>query len=144
MAIARRLSRDSECSSNAKHSDLRLYSRAKVGLPTEALAGLRAHLRAKRFGGQPSLVFQSEGWTCPPKLAGAKSCERRWSRHSDSNRGPADYESAALPTELRRPGGGCVQCAQADLKVRLDDPGGSPDSRTLWSAAARQPRNFRS
>src|SRR5689334_4459572 len=27
-----------------------------------------------------------------------------WSRHSDSNRGPADYESAALPTELRRPG----------------------------------------
>jgi hypothetical protein len=25
-----------------------------------------------------------------------------WSRRSDSNRGPADYESAALPTELRR------------------------------------------
>ena len=26
-----------------------------------------------------------------------------WSRRADSNRGPADYESAALPTELRRP-----------------------------------------
>jgi hypothetical protein len=30
------------------------------------------------------------------KLAGI------WSRRSDLNRGPADYESAALPTELRR------------------------------------------
>jgi hypothetical protein len=26
-----------------------------------------------------------------------------WSRRSDLNRRPADYESAALPTELRRP-----------------------------------------
>ena len=25
-----------------------------------------------------------------------------WSRRADSNRGPADYESAALPAELRR------------------------------------------
>src|SRR5688572_31986998 len=31
--------------------------------------------------------------------------ERNWSRQSDSNRRPADYESAALPTELRRQGG---------------------------------------
>ena len=29
-----------------------------------------------------------------------------WSRRSDLNRGPADYESAALPTELRRHGAG--------------------------------------
>ena len=28
----------------------------------------------------------------------------RWSRRSDLNRRPADYESAALPTELRRHG----------------------------------------
>src|SRR5262245_60994412 len=27
-----------------------------------------------------------------------------WSRRMDSNHRPADYESAALPTELRRPG----------------------------------------
>ena len=27
---------------------------------------------------------------------------KNWSRRSDLNRGPADYESAALPTELRR------------------------------------------
>ena len=32
--------------------------------------------------------------------------EEIWSRRSDLNRGPADYESAALPTELRRPGEG--------------------------------------
>ncbi|VTR63919.1 hypothetical protein DESC_120011 [Desulfosarcina cetonica] len=29
--------------------------------------------------------------------------DRPWSRRADSNRGPADYESAALPAELRRP-----------------------------------------
>jgi hypothetical protein len=29
-------------------------------------------------------------------------CENRWSRKPDSNRRPADYESAALPTELLR------------------------------------------
>ena len=29
-------------------------------------------------------------------------CLGFWSRRSDLNRGPADYESAALPTELRR------------------------------------------
>ena len=29
-------------------------------------------------------------------------CYEIWSRRSDLNRGPADYESAALPTELRR------------------------------------------
>ena len=29
--------------------------------------------------------------------------QRGWSRLSDSNRGPADYKSAALPTELSRP-----------------------------------------
>jgi hypothetical protein len=32
----------------------------------------------------------------------ARIGERIWSRRSDLNRGPADYESAALPTELRR------------------------------------------
>src|SRR4029450_6454244 len=33
---------------------------------------------------------------------GTKSAEWFWSRRADLNRGPADYESAALPTELRR------------------------------------------
>src|SRR5438094_703950 len=32
---------------------------------------------------------------------GTKSPDQNWSRRSDLNRGPADYESAALPTELR-------------------------------------------
>src|SRR3954454_11536604 len=40
------------------------------------------------LGGHPSRVFH---W-------------RFWSRRSGLNRRPADYESAALPTELRRPG----------------------------------------
>jgi integrase len=42
--------------------------------------------------------------------SGRSRTESRWSRRSDSNRRPADYESAALPTELRRPAGGeaCV------------------------------------
>ena len=35
--------------------------------------------------------------------------EGLWSRRADLNRGPADYESAALPTELRRPGGSARQ-----------------------------------
>ncbi len=32
-----------------------------------------------------------------------KALETHWSRRSDLNRGPAVYETAALPTELRRP-----------------------------------------
>ncbi len=32
-----------------------------------------------------------------------KPSDPEWSRESDSNRRPADYESAALPTELSRP-----------------------------------------
>src|SRR6185436_20404306 len=35
-------------------------------------------------------------------VCGAKPPDQDWSRRSDLNRGPADYESAALPTELRR------------------------------------------
>lgn len=31
------------------------------------------------------------------------NCRVSWSQHPDLNRGPADYESAALPTELCRP-----------------------------------------
>ena len=35
----------------------------------------------------------------------------RWSRKSDLNRRPADYESAALPTELLRPALRLYRCA---------------------------------
>ena len=36
------------------------------------------------------------------RMVGTGTPEKGWSRRSDLNRGPADYESAALPTELRR------------------------------------------
>ena len=35
----------------------------------------------------------------PEQISGTPN----WSRRAESNRRPADYESAALPTELRRP-----------------------------------------
>ena len=38
----------------------------------------------------------------PSRTRKALSGCKNWSRRADSNRGPADYESAALPTELRR------------------------------------------
>ena len=38
----------------------------------------------------------------PSRTRKALSGCKNWSRHADSNRGPADYESAALPAELRR------------------------------------------
>ncbi len=38
-----------------------------------------------------------------------------WSRRPDSNRRPADYESAALPTELRRPLG--MRCGMKSTVV---------------------------
>src|SRR5215203_7408790 len=45
---------------------------------------------------------------------GTKSPDQYWSRRWDSNPRPADYESAALPTELRRPGGASATERTAD------------------------------
>ena len=47
----------------------------------------------------PNKVVATGGVT---REGDAGSPEKGWSRRSDLNRGPADYESAALPTELRR------------------------------------------
>ncbi len=54
---------------------------------------------------------------------------REWSRRSDSNRRPADYESAALPTELRRPAGG-TRRARARL-TRQRVPFGTNDEYSM-------------
>src|ERR1035437_1503218 len=43
-----------------------------------------------------------------------------WSRKSDSNRRPADYESAALPTELLRPAQQIVPVQRTNVKFALD------------------------
>ena len=42
----------------------------------------------------------------------------RWSRKSDSNRRPADYESAALPTELLRLSSPIVPLLSSSVKFR--------------------------
>src|SRR5438132_1606065 len=52
----------------------------------------------------------------PASMKAAARCAKErglsnglWSRRADLNRGPADYESAALPTELRRPSAGTME-----------------------------------
>ena len=64
-----------------------------------------------------------------------------WSRRSDSNRRPADYESAALPTELRRPAGKpCIlprPCRlPAGLATGVSSPPEIPWSRPTSTAAS--------
>ena len=44
----------------------------------------------------------------PHEMYGTATAEKYWSQEPDSNRRPADYESAALPTELPWPAGGRV------------------------------------
>jgi len=56
----------------------------------------------------PALQFDRNGSKAvaeagkPGRRADAKCLKSGWSRRSDLNRGPAVYETAALPTELRR------------------------------------------
>jgi hypothetical protein len=56
----------------------------------------------------PVLAFDRNGSKAvakagkPDRRAEARHLIRKWSRRSDLNRGPAVYETAALPTELRR------------------------------------------
>src|SRR2546422_3429001 len=51
---------------------------------------------------RPPSVHRGTGETAT-ELAISMFSKEIWSRRADLNRGPADYESAALPTELRRP-----------------------------------------
>ena len=68
-----------------------------------ACAGLTGHEQARGGAVGPSrcgdtVVTLYLLATC---LVSVNYC-KQWSRRADSNRGPADYESAALPAELRR------------------------------------------
>ena len=71
--------------------------------------GPEACLTDSYEGGQPPCTIPSKG-TIPfesPQLAGsliskAPSRFATWSRRLESNQRPAVYETAALPTELRR------------------------------------------
>jgi hypothetical protein len=71
---------------------------SNCGLPR--LFAIRARLEPTTLSEVVSMPPRLEWWIggCKLLILG------RWSRRSDSNRRPADYESAALPTELRRPG----------------------------------------
>ena len=71
--------------------------------------GDRAGQPAKRRTNQGGLMAQ---WGFDSVREACKY-KKRWSRKSDSNRRPADYESAALPTELlRHP---CRDCTVAPV-----------------------------
>jgi hypothetical protein len=61
------------------------------------------------FGGVPTWRLHGRRGTA----SRLRNCSKRRSRWPDSNRRPADYESAALPTELHRreEGAGADSCA---------------------------------
>ena len=61
-----------------------------------------------------------------------------WSRQSDSNRRPADYESAALPTELRRQGvdGRTVDSSTRTLARRSSQPAVAREAGEISSPPA--------
>ena len=79
---------------------------AGVSVPDSPLI-TKAFEYARRLS-EPYLFNHAvRSWLFAAKIAHLKAivCDlevENWSRRSDSNRGPADYESAALPTELRR------------------------------------------
>ena len=60
-----------------------------------------------------------------------KSLILNWSRRADLNRGPADYESAALPTELRRLRTAAFQ--------RITTVAGPVQKRRAWHLCAPMP-----
>ena len=52
-----------------------------------------------------------------PTMPSGRNVLINWSRRPDLNRRPADYESAALPTELRRPGRGTRRSGAAGTAI---------------------------
>ena len=62
------------------------------------------------------------------KRDGEEDAEKRWCRLSDSNTRPDDYESSALPTELKRLRG----------RARIIRPGGRPDNFPMERMSARR------
>ena len=70
------------------------------------LEALKVAQRAKSASVRPPSVHRRTDETASDFAMSIFSKEE-WSRRADLNRGPADYESAALPTELRRTGVPC-------------------------------------
>jgi hypothetical protein len=63
-------------------------------------AGLRGGSLVLQLKFAPHILFQIKR---VPVMPAREPQNFFWSRRADLNRWPADYESAALPTELRRP-----------------------------------------
>ena len=82
-------------------------SRAHTGLGLERPTSVEITILAHQSGLPATFPWLSD-WLlaagCPRNRWNrcAYFVKENWSRRADSNRGPADYESAALPTELRR------------------------------------------
>src|SRR5690349_16697967 len=65
----------------------------------------------------------------------------KWSRRSGLNGRPADYESAALPTELRRLAGGNCKDTTPDRLIRLHAPS-PPHARMFWTCRTSEERHL--
>ncbi len=72
----------------------------------------------------------------------ARFCGRKWSRRSGLNGRPADYESAALPTELRRPWRGTRRSGRQERAI-LADRGTHPQIRPSAPAGRGRARHHR-
>ena len=80
-------------------------ARSAAAASRRCTVGARLRRRSRRPGIVPVLPMCSQRTPLLRAEGNTRFSEGFWSRRSDLNRGPADYESAALPTELRRPGG---------------------------------------
>ena len=98
---------------------------------TRGYADVIAHANA------PQAHPLARGVNAPRRALLAKSLPRQregWSRRPDSNRRPADYESAALPAELRRPG----QVREAELTRLLRRGHGAAEARRCAPAGGER------
>ena len=126
------LSRERTPRRRAKHD----RSDRRAGVPTNFVRGVgdRGPHRLRLWGGGAVSTFEATAPSQPrrlqvamkrsPSRSASLTCRwdvaaicfyrmENWSRRPDLNRRPTDYESVALPTELRRPWEGCSRHARS-------------------------------
>ena len=118
------------------------WIRTTVGLRRQIYSLLplstRPHLRDSFLAletvsssGAPHAIHRS--WIQRTAREAPLTDRERWSRHPDSNRGPTDYKSVALPAELCRPSSGRRSRRSADSNdsppFRASSPATPRDSR---------------
>jgi hypothetical protein len=113
---------------------------------------LRGHLRFTqmfRFVPDESVElceFEFRNSATTPDLGTSLARYESWCRHQDSNSGPTDYKSVALPTELYRHGSACGTVSLNDWSVSGTAPLGRRQpawSRTSPEWNARVPPSGR-